>query len=269
MWSSYFGKTNKQTSWHLENGNPGMWLSRVAVTPKSVDWINSSCVAPLALLIWIDPCFCLPAPSQAVDQWYKSNDEESFALARMLIREEGLLCGKSKYESFGFLWIICGQPCRSGRPPPASEAVFFTLGSSFVSLPLSFLFPLWFDSFASDLHFGRWQLRQCHVCSCEGSQRAEGRSALCCDPPWLCQELHVRTCLFSLWEKGEAVPQISLQQWQVEFIFLIAPSYQSKEHIWGTTSEVSSKGLMWCRKELSPLKGELCFVWLQYITITG
>uniref|UniRef100_A0A8C3E9G9 Cystathionine beta-synthase n=1 Tax=Corvus moneduloides TaxID=1196302 RepID=A0A8C3E9G9_CORMO len=30
-----------------------------------------------------------------VDQWYKSNDEESFALARMLIREEGLLCGGS------------------------------------------------------------------------------------------------------------------------------------------------------------------------------
>ncbi|TRZ26550.1 hypothetical protein HGM15179_000575 [Zosterops borbonicus] len=31
----------------------------------------------------------------AVDQWYKSNDEESFALARMMIREEGLLCGGS------------------------------------------------------------------------------------------------------------------------------------------------------------------------------
>uniref|UniRef100_U3IQ37 Cystathionine beta-synthase n=1 Tax=Anas platyrhynchos platyrhynchos TaxID=8840 RepID=U3IQ37_ANAPP len=30
-----------------------------------------------------------------VDQWYKTNDEESFALARMLIREEGLLCGGS------------------------------------------------------------------------------------------------------------------------------------------------------------------------------
>ncbi|CAM5076231.1 unnamed protein product [Natator depressus] len=30
-----------------------------------------------------------------VDKWYKSNDEESFALARMLIREEGLLCGGS------------------------------------------------------------------------------------------------------------------------------------------------------------------------------
>ncbi|KAI1241494.1 hypothetical protein IHE44_0004967 [Lamprotornis superbus] len=30
-----------------------------------------------------------------VDQWYKSNDEESFAMARIMIREEGLLCGGS------------------------------------------------------------------------------------------------------------------------------------------------------------------------------
>ncbi|KAL2087550.1 hypothetical protein ACEWY4_016378 [Coilia grayii] len=30
-----------------------------------------------------------------VDGWYKSNDDESFALARMLIRDEGLLCGGS------------------------------------------------------------------------------------------------------------------------------------------------------------------------------
>ncbi|KYO39072.1 cystathionine beta-synthase-like protein isoform X1 [Alligator mississippiensis] len=30
-----------------------------------------------------------------VDKWYKSNDEESFVLARMLIREEGMLCGGS------------------------------------------------------------------------------------------------------------------------------------------------------------------------------
>lgn len=47
--------------------------------------------------------FVSPAPPQAVDQWYKSNDEESFALARMLIREEGLLCGKSRREPSGFL----------------------------------------------------------------------------------------------------------------------------------------------------------------------
>ncbi|KAJ8013436.1 hypothetical protein DPEC_G00053240 [Dallia pectoralis] len=30
-----------------------------------------------------------------VDLWYKSNDEESFTMSRMLIREEGLLCGGS------------------------------------------------------------------------------------------------------------------------------------------------------------------------------
>ncbi|CAG5933195.1 unnamed protein product [Menidia menidia] len=30
-----------------------------------------------------------------VDAWYKSNDEESFNMSRMLIREEGLLCGGS------------------------------------------------------------------------------------------------------------------------------------------------------------------------------
>uniref|UniRef100_H3CSA6 Cystathionine beta-synthase n=1 Tax=Tetraodon nigroviridis TaxID=99883 RepID=H3CSA6_TETNG len=30
-----------------------------------------------------------------VDTWYKSNDEESFNMSRMLIREEGLLCGGS------------------------------------------------------------------------------------------------------------------------------------------------------------------------------
>lgn len=31
---------------------------------------------------------------QVVDSWYKSNDEESFNMSRMLIRDEGLLCGK-------------------------------------------------------------------------------------------------------------------------------------------------------------------------------
>lgn len=29
-----------------------------------------------------------------VDKWYKINDKESLPLARRLIREEGLLCGK-------------------------------------------------------------------------------------------------------------------------------------------------------------------------------
>lgn len=40
-----------------------------------------------------------PEPSvgvllQVVDKWFKSNDEESFAFARMLIAQEGLLCGE-------------------------------------------------------------------------------------------------------------------------------------------------------------------------------
>uniref|UniRef100_A0A7N8XJA7 Cystathionine beta-synthase n=1 Tax=Mastacembelus armatus TaxID=205130 RepID=A0A7N8XJA7_9TELE len=30
-----------------------------------------------------------------IDSWYKSNDEESFSMGRMLIRDEGLLCGGS------------------------------------------------------------------------------------------------------------------------------------------------------------------------------
>lgn len=179
----------------------------------------------------------------------------------MLIREEGLLCGKSGCESFGFLWIVCGR-----LKPSAGQGDLLPLQklSSSLWAPLlpllfhSFSFHLWFDSFASDLRFGRWQLRQCHVCSCEGSQRAEGRSALCCYPPWLYQELHVRTCLFSLWEKGEAVPQTSLQQWQVEYIFPIAPSYWSKECVWGTAAEVSRKALTWSRKK--PLKAELLLV---------
>lgn len=33
------------------------------------------------------------ARSQVVDSWYKSVDEESFTMSRMLIRDEGLLCG--------------------------------------------------------------------------------------------------------------------------------------------------------------------------------
>ncbi|XP_001375658.3 cystathionine beta-synthase isoform X1 [Monodelphis domestica] len=36
---------------------------------------------------------------KVVDKWYKSNDEESFAFARMLIAQEGLLCGGSAGSS--------------------------------------------------------------------------------------------------------------------------------------------------------------------------
>ena len=31
-----------------------------------------------------------------VDKWFKSNDEEAFAFARMLIAQEGLLCGERR-----------------------------------------------------------------------------------------------------------------------------------------------------------------------------
>ncbi|XP_074069991.1 cystathionine beta-synthase isoform X2 [Macrotis lagotis] len=36
---------------------------------------------------------------KVVDKWYKSNDEEAFAFARMLIAQEGLLCGGSSGSS--------------------------------------------------------------------------------------------------------------------------------------------------------------------------
>ena len=75
-----------------------MALSRTAFGSKSME-LNLQCrsVAPLPYPSSFKETFvsCLPAPFQLVDQWYKSNDEESFALARMLIREEGLLCGGS------------------------------------------------------------------------------------------------------------------------------------------------------------------------------
>lgn len=38
---------------------------------------------------------------QVVDKWFKSNDEESFTFARMLIAQEGLLCG----EWLRALWV--------------------------------------------------------------------------------------------------------------------------------------------------------------------
>lgn len=59
--------------------------------------------------------------SQVVDKWFKSNDEESFALARMLIAQEGLLCGE---------WGAGGRPGAHGLPvqtcdgPPHAKAVW-------------------------------------------------------------------------------------------------------------------------------------------------
>lgn len=51
---------------------------------------------------------CAPSAScpQVVDKWFKSNDEESFTFARMLIAQEGLLCGE---------WQA---GCPGGRPAP-------------------------------------------------------------------------------------------------------------------------------------------------------
>lgn len=36
-----------------------------------------------------------------VDKWYKCSDEQSFAFARMLISQEGLLCGEWGGEAVG------------------------------------------------------------------------------------------------------------------------------------------------------------------------
>lgn len=41
-----------------------------------------------------------PCP-QVVDKWYKCSDEQSFAFARMLISQEGLLCGEWGGEAVG------------------------------------------------------------------------------------------------------------------------------------------------------------------------
>lgn len=49
-----------------------------------------SCQLFPLIVTWL--LFC-----QVIDTWYKSNDEESFNMSRMLIREEGLLCGKDTH----------------------------------------------------------------------------------------------------------------------------------------------------------------------------
>ncbi|CAJ0922012.1 unnamed protein product [Ranitomeya imitator] len=43
-----------------------------------------------------------------VDKWYKSNDEESFSMARALIKEEGLLCGELVLDSSA---MMMGSHC--------------------------------------------------------------------------------------------------------------------------------------------------------------
>lgn len=46
---------------------------------------------------------------QVVDSWYKSTDEESFTMSRMLIREEGLLCGMSGTSFMCDFVILCAK----------------------------------------------------------------------------------------------------------------------------------------------------------------
>lgn len=50
---------------------------------------------------------------QVVDRWFKSNDEEAFTFARMLIAQEGLLCGE---------WGALPAPVQGceRRPPPGA-----------------------------------------------------------------------------------------------------------------------------------------------------
>lgn len=43
-----------------------------------------------------------------IDEWIKTNDADSFAIARRLIKEEGLLCGGSS-------GLTSGPPCRWRR----------------------------------------------------------------------------------------------------------------------------------------------------------
>nr|XP_045726609.1 cystathionine beta-synthase isoform X1 [Mirounga angustirostris] len=53
-----------------------------------------------------------------VDKWFKSNDEESFAFARMLIAQEGLLCGEWCADAglaAGVQLALCPLPVRMGK----------------------------------------------------------------------------------------------------------------------------------------------------------
>lgn len=49
-----------------------------------------------------------------VDQWFKSNDEEAFAFARMLIAQEGLLCGGSAGSAVSVA-VKAAQELREGQ----------------------------------------------------------------------------------------------------------------------------------------------------------
>ena len=113
-----------------------------------------------------------------IDGWYKSNDDESFAMSRMLLRDEGLLCGTpaSPLARVSLSLNTCAPhkliTCYS--PPPPS-------------------FPA-----------PRRQLWYSHGCCREGGQGAEGGPALCCHSARLHSQLHVSLyCTRSLWFSGK------------------------------------------------------------------
>ena len=70
-------------------------------------------------------CWALPGLTvvlgfpQVVDKWFKSNDEEAFAFARMLIAQEGLLCGEWMPHSAlpAFVQRVRDTLALAARPP--------------------------------------------------------------------------------------------------------------------------------------------------------
>lgn len=103
-------------------------------------------------------------PVQVVDMWYKSSDKETFNMARKLIKDEGLLCGKftplTKSSCSSFSGLLCEFYLNIFR--------------------LIHLFRF------------RWELWLSDISSSEDGSAAGGGSTLCGNPGRLCPQLHVR-----------------------------------------------------------------------------